>query len=143
MKEQSIQAACSIIAANATGRGFSTEQLTEQISQLAGIINSLYFGPVSEVEVPAVADVSIKADWKSSIAKTFITCLICGHACKVLAPHLRTQHNLTTKEYRAQFNIPRTVSLISKDARARRQQLAKDRNLGDVLRHARESKVAI
>jgi predicted transcriptional regulator len=140
MKEQSIQSACDIVAANSTGRGFSTEQLVEQLRQLSTTIDSFYSEEVLVAKELAVPEVPALADWRSSLGKTTITCLLCGYTCKVLAPHLRVRHNMTTKEYRTQFGIPSKVSLLSKDSRTRRQQLAKSRDLGAVLQRAREAK---
>lgn len=144
MKEQSVQLSCSIVAANANGRGFSTEQLMDQIRSISYAVNGL-FTEDRPLALPGVIEAETSAEpvnWKKSISKTSITCLVCGAVKKVLAPHLRVQHGLTTKQYRQQFGIPAKVSLLSKEARARRQKLAKDRDLGSVLQRARDAKKA-
>lgn len=142
MEKDSIRTACDIVMANATGRGFSTDQLIDQVTRLAGSIDNLIANPLPvEQSSPALLDLEpTPLDWKSSIRKSSITCLECGHVCKVLAPHLRKRHAMSPKEYRAKYGIPRSVSLLSRDSRALRQKMAKDRNLGSVLQKAREAR---
>jgi predicted transcriptional regulator len=65
----------------------------------------------------------VPPDWKKSIKKHAIACLICGQTFKQLsARHLR-QHDLDPRTYRQQFGIPRTQALSAKDTTARRRHI--------------------
>jgi predicted transcriptional regulator len=62
-------------------------------------------------------------DWRKSIKKYAIECLICGQTFKQLsARHLR-QHDLDPRTYRQQFGIPRTQALSAKETTAMRRHI--------------------
>lgn len=62
-------------------------------------------------------------DWKKSIKKHSVECLICGATFKqLLARHLR-QHGLNPRTYRQQFGIPRTQALSAKETTAARRRV--------------------
>ncbi|ETW97017.1 MucR family transcriptional regulator [Candidatus Entotheonella palauensis] len=68
--------------------------------------------------------VSVSADWKRSISKHSVTCLECGSSFRQLsARHLRV-HDLDPRSYRAKYGIPNTQPLSSRQATARRRELA-------------------
>ena len=84
-----------------------------------------------QVEAPGSVAVDLKTpseivrgDWKRSIAKHTITCLECGSSFRQLsARHLRL-HDLDPNAYRAKYGIPSTQALSSREATARRRELA-------------------
>lgn len=139
MREQSIQLAASIVTANATGRGFSTDQLVEMIKSVTETLENLAEVPMAESAAAAPGEKPILA-WQDSITKNSITCLICGFQGTTLNAHIRRKHNLTSKEYCAQFGIPARTALVSKAYSAKRSKMAKESNLGENLKRAREAK---
>ena len=64
-------------------------------------------------------------DWKKSIQKHSIACLICGQTFKQLSGHHLHQHGFSPRTYRQHFGIPSTQSLSAKDIRAKRRRIAK------------------
>jgi len=65
-------------------------------------------------------------DWRKSIKKHSVECLICGSTFKQLsARHLR-QHDLDPRTYRQQFGIPRTQALSAKETTAMRRRVAQN-----------------
>ena len=65
-------------------------------------------------------------DWKKSIKKHAVECLVCGQTFKQLsARHLR-QHGLDPRTYRQQFGIPRTQALSAKETTAMRRRVVQD-----------------
>ena len=65
-------------------------------------------------------------DWKKSIKKHSVECLICGQTFKQLsALHLR-QHDLDPRTYRQQFGIPRTQPLSAKETTAMRRRVVQN-----------------
>jgi predicted transcriptional regulator len=75
----------------------------------------------SEVQIESTSPAP--PDWKKSIKKYAIECLICGQTFKQLsARHLR-QHDLDPRTYRQQFGIPRTQALSAKETTAMRRHI--------------------
>jgi len=63
-------------------------------------------------------------DWKRSITKHAMICLECGNRFRHLSlRHLRV-HDLDPHSYRIKYGIPSTQPLSSRDATARRRELA-------------------
>ncbi len=61
-------------------------------------------------------------DWKKSIKKYTVECLVCGETFKQLSiRHLKT-HDLDQRTYRQQFGIPRTQALSAKETTALRKR---------------------
>lgn len=121
-----VKLAAGIITANCYGQGFRPAELVEALQQVYhGLQNLQQPAPPPEQPLP---------DWRTSIKEGYVTCLLCGQTAKVLAPHLRRAHQLSLKEYRQKFGIPRKVSLVSRQVRTKRSQQAKERNLAQYLR---------
>jgi predicted transcriptional regulator len=80
--------------------------------------------PVAE---PAAAPaVSIR----KSVKPDAITCLECGKSFAMLKRHLRTDHGLTSDEYRAKWSLPAGYPLVAPEYAARRSELALKIGLG-------------
>ena len=62
-------------------------------------------------------------DWKKSIKKYTIECLVCGASFKQLSVRHLTNHDLTPRSYRARFGIPRTQPLSAKETTAIRKKI--------------------
>lgn len=63
------------------------------------------------------------SDWKSSIKKSSIICLICGAAFKQLSIRHLKNHGLNARSYRVKYGIPRKQPLSAKDTTAIRKQI--------------------
>jgi predicted transcriptional regulator len=143
MSKQFVRLAVDIVIANSTGKGFTTEQLTRMLKEVADTLEGL----AVENEGMATAkcsssETAVPTDWKASIGKNTITCMICGYSGKLLTPHLKSKHQNTPREYRKQFAMPARTSLVSKAYRAKRIKIAKESGIGEKLRQARKAKKA-
>ncbi|PON17520.1 hypothetical protein C2W62_12855 [Candidatus Entotheonella serta] len=73
--------------------------------------------------VPSVNQTAGQVNWKKSIKKYSVDCLVCGATFKQLsARHLRT-HDLDPRSYRDQFGIPRSQPLSAKETTALRKRV--------------------
>src|SRR5437868_4544379 len=64
-----------------------------------------------------------RVNWKKSITKHTVTCLVCGASFKQLSiRHLR-QHELDGRSYRAKYGIPHAQSLAAKEITSRRKEM--------------------
>jgi len=143
MSKQFVRLAADIVIANSTGRGFTNEQITHMLKSVADTLEELAIEPGGMVaEESSSREAQTPADWKTSIVKDTITCMICGFSGKVLTPHLKSKHKTTPKEYRKQFDMPSRTSLISKGYQAKRRKIAKETGIGEKLKQAREAKKA-
>ena len=143
MSNQFVRLAADIVIANSTGKGFTTEQLTQMLKEVSNTLEELEVeseGMVAAESSPPEA--KTPADWKASIGKDTIICMICGHSGKILTPHLKSKHKTTPKEYRKQFEMPARTPLVSKAYGAKRRKIAKESGIGEKLREARKAKKA-
>ena len=142
MTKQFIKLAADLVIANSTGKGFSTDQLTQMLIEVSKTLKELSAGSgeILAVMRPLPESAPIQ-DWKASIGKNEITCMICGKSMKILTPHLK-KHNITPREYRKQFEIPAQTPLASKAYRAKRSKIAKEAGLAEKLQQARKAKKA-
>ena len=66
---------------------------------------------------------SLPANWKQSIKKHVIVCMVCGAAFKQLSVRHLKEHGLDARSYRVKFGIPRTQPLSSKETTAMRKKI--------------------
>jgi predicted transcriptional regulator len=142
MSKQFVRLAADIVIANSTGKGFTTEQLTHMLKSVAETLEDLAVEPGTMAAARRTLEAAVPTDWKSSIGRNAITCLICGYSGKLLTPHLKSKHQMTPKEYRKQFAIPTRTPLVSKAYRAKRSKIAKETGIGEKLKQARKAKKA-
>jgi predicted transcriptional regulator len=143
MSKQFVRLAADIVIANSTGKGFTTEQLTHMLKAVADTLEDLAVESGGMAAAEGVSqEAGIPADWKASIGKNTITCMICGYSGKLLTPHLKSKHKVNPKDYRKQFGIPARTPLVSKAYRAKRSKIAKETGIGEKLRQARKAKKA-
>jgi predicted transcriptional regulator len=143
MSKQFVRLAADIVIANSTGKGFTTEQLTQMLKAMSDTLEELAIESGGMVAAEGMsAEAGVPTDWKASIGKDTIICLICGYSGKILTPHLKSKHETTPKEYRKQFAIPSQTPLVSKAYQAKRRKIAKETGIGEILKKAREAKKA-
>ena len=66
---------------------------------------------------------SIPANWKQSIKKHSIVCMVCGAAFKQLSVRHLKEHGLDARSYRVKFGIPRIQPLSSKETTTMRKKI--------------------
>jgi predicted transcriptional regulator len=143
MSKQFVRLAADIVIANSTGKGFTTEQLTHMLKAVADTLEELEVETGGMVAAESTSsEAGVPANWKASIRKDTITCMICGYSGKLLTPHLKSKHKTTPREYRKQFAMPARTPLVSKAYRAKRSKIAKETGIGEKLREARKAKKA-
>ena len=127
--------AAQILSAHLAKTEMSKDEMFAELNELHNTLAALERG-----EAPAQAEESSDApavSRKKAFGKDKVYCMICGKGFKTLSRHLRTAHEMTPKEYRAQFDIPRTQSLAARSYSESRRQMAVDRGLADNLAKAR------
>ncbi len=72
--------------------------------------------------------------------EALITCRMCGKGFLTLKTHIRISHNLTPKEYRKRFRLPRSFPLVSEAYAHARRRRAERMGLAANIAEARKSK---
>ena len=132
-----LEMAAEIVAAHASTTNMTKEELVSELSDIYSLLNSLESGETAETEIEEKAPAITR---KKAFGKDKIFCMICGKGMKTLSRHLKTSHEMTAKEYRKQFDIPRSQSLASKSYSETRRKMAIDRGLGEKLAKARAAR---
>jgi predicted transcriptional regulator len=65
-------------------------------------------------------------DWRKSIRKHTVECLVCGQTFKQLSARHLSQHGLDPHTYRQHFGIPRKQPLSAKETTAARRRVVQD-----------------
>ena len=65
-------------------------------------------------------------DWKKSIRKHTVACLVCGQTFKQLSARHLSQHDLDPRTYRKQFGIPANQPLAAKATTAMRRRVVRE-----------------
>jgi predicted transcriptional regulator len=79
-------------------------------------------GHISSIE-GMESSVPSYTDWRKSIKKHSVECLVCGAVFKQLSARHLSTHNLDPRTYRQQFGIPSTQPLSAKATTAMRRQV--------------------
>ena len=66
---------------------------------------------------------SMAVDWRKSIKKHSVSCLVCGETFKQLSARHLSAHDLDPKSYRQQFGIPMSQPLSAKATTAKRREV--------------------
>jgi len=140
-----LEMAKEIVAAHAQTTALSTEELIQELHRVYAALQQLESGVAVAEEPPQTAEESSAAAPALSIKQAFktneVVCMICGKGgMKTLARHLNQAHEMKPAQYRKQFNIPKSMPLMSKKYAETRKQIASQMDLGANLEKARAAR---
>lgn len=130
--------AAQILSAHLAKTEMSKDEMFAELNELHNTLSALERGEVPAESTETTDEPVVSR--KKAFGKDKIYCMICGKGFKTLSRHLRTAHEMTPKDYRKQFDIPRTQSLAARSYSESRRQMAVDRGLADNLAKARAKK---
>jgi predicted transcriptional regulator len=133
MPSEVLKMTTEIVVSHASLTELSTEQLVNEIKDVYNVLYSLDGGEILEEPVSEVAGGVKKPSipLKDIVTAKHAVCLECGKKFKTLKTHLRKSHELTPKEYYAQFDLdPKKFPLVCKESSEKRSQIAKARGFG-------------
>ena len=81
------------------------------------------FGDKDEAPQESSNTKNIPGNWKQSIKKHAIVCMVCGAAFKQLSVRHLKEHSLDARSYRVRFGIPRIQPLSSKETTSMRKKI--------------------
>ena len=86
-------------------------------------VTGVSFSEKEETPQESTKAKSLPANWKQSIKKHAIVCMVCGAAFKQLSVRHLKEHNLDARSYRVKFGIPRIQPLSSKETTTMRKKI--------------------
>ncbi len=134
-----LEMAQQIVSAHATKTPMTTSELITNIQKIHAALQALDSGGVelSIPEEPAIPTLTLKQAFK----KDEVVCMVCGKGgMKTLTRHLNQAHEMKPSQYRKQFNIPKSQSLMSRNYSAMRKEIAAGMDLGANLEKARAAR---
>lgn len=135
-----IEMAAEIVAAHASTTPLTKEEILAEIQEVHAALSALEKGEEIQPAEEVLEETTPSISKRKAFGKKQIFCMICGKGFTTLKRHLKTAHDMTDKEYRQQFNIPRTQPLAAKDYTESRRQMAIDKGLAEGLAKARAAR---
>ena len=121
-----LELTASIVTTTVENNRVSNNDLATLISSVHNALAKLQASTVPEpVEAPVPA-VSVR----SSVKPDSITCLECCAVQKALKRHLRTSHQLTPEQYRANWKLPADYPMTAPNTSAERSRASIARGFG-------------
>lgn len=130
--------AAQILSAHLAKTEMSKVEMFAELNELHNTLSALERGEIPGAAAEASDEPVVSR--KKAFGKDKIYCMLCGKGFKTLSRHLRTAHDMTPKDYRKQFDIPRSQSLAARSYSESRRLMAIDRGLADNLAKARAKK---
>jgi len=95
-------------------------------------------GAPAALPKPHVPAVSVRR----SVQPDYVVCLECGYRGQMLRRHLEGKHQLTPREYRARWDLPRSHPITAPSYSERRSTMAKEFGLGHKAASSTEQQIA-
>jgi predicted transcriptional regulator len=135
-----LEMASEIVSSHASNSKMTKEDLVKEIHDIHAVLSRLERGEDVATEAFPSEEEASAIPMRKAFGKKQVFCMMCGKGMKTLGRHIRAAHDMTPKEYRKKFSIPRTQTLAAKDYSEIRKQMAIDRGLGENLAKARAAK---
>ena len=120
-----------IVSAHVGNNAMSSSDLPDLIKAVhAALENVSAAGQTAPTPKPVVSI-------KRSITLNYIVCLEDGRKMKMLKRHLKTDHNMTPKEYRQRWQLPPDYPMTAPNYAKARSELAKKIGLGKKRRNVK------
>jgi predicted transcriptional regulator len=124
--DQIIQLTADVVSAYVSHNPVPAGEVAALIEQVHASLRGLAWGASAEAPEQQKPAVPVT----KSVMPDHIVCLEDGKKFKSLKRHLRTQHGMTPKEYRAKWNLPADYPMVAPNYAAARSALAKKIGLG-------------
>ena len=130
-----------IVASHAGTAPMTTDEIIQELKKVYVALQSIESGGAVEVQGVAEESTVPALTLKQAFKTNEVICMLCGKGgMKTLTPHLNQAHQLSPSQYRKQFNIPKSQSLMSKGYAQKRKEIAAGMDLGANLVKAREAR---
>ena len=110
-----------LIRAQIAQRNIDADSIYHWLRETHGTLSALWAAENALRPQPVVH----RVNWRGSIGRTSITCLVCGSKFRQLgSKHIMT-HGLSASQYRERYGIPDTQKLSARSLTKRRREIAR------------------
>jgi len=125
MSQTLLEMAKDLVLAQIQAHQLSPEEMHQALQQTYASLQTLQAledanGSVAMM-IPATTPEPV--NWKKSITKNSVTCLVCGASFKQLSVRHLKEHGLDGRSYRVKYGIPRTQPLAAKETTLKRKEI--------------------
>jgi predicted transcriptional regulator len=124
MAEQLLEMAKDLVMAMIRSNQISPDDMQKELQNTYASLTALQAKETGGETSGNVAGNAV--DWKKSIKKHSVSCLVCGETFKQLSSRHLSAHDLDPKSYRQQFGIPMSQPLSAKATTALRRQVVNE-----------------
>jgi predicted transcriptional regulator len=133
--------AAAIASAQAAHESMSIDEMESFLNRTFQTLQSIKgMEEGAALEPGKVETAELAMDPKKSIQRNKVICLECGKEFKQLIERHPQSHGMNMKEYRKAHGFSARQPLAAKSLVAKRRKVAKDQNLGERLKKAREAR---
>ena len=124
MSQSLLEMAKDLILAQIHAQKLSPEDMHTALQQTYSSLLALQAQEDSNGTVfVATPETPTAVNWRKSITKYHVTCLVCGASFKQLSVRHLREHGLDARSYRVQYGIPRHQPLSARSVTAIRKQI--------------------
>jgi predicted transcriptional regulator len=131
-----------VLTARLAKKEMSLEELQKEMLTISSMLKGIDEGTLQE---PAAETVEEPKPQKINLKKVFkeneVRCLLCNKGFKTLKRHLNMIHQISDKEYKAQFGIPAKQVLAAKSYSDQKKAFALEHKLGDKMQAGRKAQL--
>jgi predicted transcriptional regulator len=131
-----------VLTARLAKKEMSLEELQKEMLTISSMLKGIDEGTLQE---PAAETVEEPKPQKINLKKVFkeneVICLLCNKGFKTLKKHLAQAHQISDKEYKAQFSIPAKQVLAAKSYSEQKKAFALEHKLGDKMQAGRKAQL--
>jgi predicted transcriptional regulator len=137
-----VELTAQLVSAHASGSSMTSDDLLKELQSVYNTLKGLEVGDTMATDVSAHTEAPVITIKKAFKSKDEVLCMICGKGFKTLKRHLQVAHEMKPSQYRKQFSLPSTQSLVAKNYSEQRKKDALDRGQGEILAKARAVRAA-
>ena len=125
MSQTLLEMAKDLVLAQIHAHKLSSDEMHTALQETYGSLQALQAQEDSNGSIPRATRETPSApiNWRKSITKQTVTCLVCGVSFKQLSGRHLREHGLDALSYRVKYGMPRTQALSAKETTLRRKEI--------------------
>jgi predicted transcriptional regulator len=125
-QQQLIELTADIVSAHVANNSVAVGDVANLVQRVHEALSGLGQAPAMQEPQKKEPVVSVRA----SVKPDYIVCMECGKRQKTLKRHLQTAHGMTPQQYRSDYGLPDSYSMVSAEYAQMRRDMANSIGLG-------------
>lgn len=131
-----------VLTARLAKKEMSLEELQKEMLTISSMLKGIDEGTLQETATETVEEPKPqKFNLKKVFKENEVICLLCNKGFKTLKRHLNMIHQVSDKEYKAQFGIPAKQVLAARSYSEQKKAFALENKLGDKMLAGRKAQL--